>query len=83
LVNSARTARFQSLSPFVTPRPAGVIGIDDGTYAALPEINHAISPVETVEDTPPVVRGELLPDRVEQPVGEKEVNMEVHDRLRR
>ena len=80
-----RQLRQNFLIPVVeTPRdilPVGVIGINDGADAPLAEVGDALSPVERMEDAPPVVRNELSPDRVEQPV-RKEVDVEVHERLR-
>ena len=67
-----------------TPRnvlPVGVIGIDDGADAPFAEVGDALAPVERMEDAPSVVRDKLSPDRVEQTV-RKEVDVEVHERLR-
>src|SRR5450756_206206 len=80
-----RQLRQNVLIPVVqSPRnvfPMGIIGINHGADAPLAEVSDALTPVERMEDAPPVFRDELSPDRVEQAI-RKEVDMEVHQRLR-
>jgi hypothetical protein len=61
--------------------PVGVIGVNDWTDASVAEVGDALTPIEWMQDTPPIVRNELLPDRVEQSI-RKKVNVEVNQRLR-
>jgi hypothetical protein len=59
----------------------GVIGVNDWTDASVAEVGDTLTPIERMQDTPPIVRNELPPDRVEESV-RKKVNVEVNQRLR-
>src|SRR5208283_587391 len=59
----------------------GVIGVNDWTDASFAEVGDALTPIERMQDTPPIVRNKLPPDRVEQLI-RKKVNVEVNQRLR-
>ena len=61
--------------------PVGVIGINDWTNTFIAEVGDTLTPIEWMQSTPPIVRNELPPDRVEQPI-RKKMNVEVHERLR-
>ena len=59
--------------------PVGVIGVNDWTDTSVAEVGDTLTPIEWMQDTPPIVRNELPPDRVEQPI-RKKMNVEVNQR---
>jgi len=61
--------------------PVGVIGVNDWTDTSVAEVGDALTPIEWMQDTPPIVRNKLPPNRVEQSI-RKKVNVEVNQRLR-
>ena len=57
--------------------PVGVIGVNNWTDTSVAEVGDALAPIEWMQDTPPIVRNELPPDRVEEPI-RKKMNVEVN-----
>ena len=61
--------------------PVGVIGVNDWTDTSVAEVGNTLTPIEWMQDTPPIVRNKLPPDRVKELI-RKKVNVEVNQRYR-